>query len=104
VIRALLGLLVLLGIGTCAVAVPIGSRTTWQHLQRIWRADETQEMVREVETNAGPLVDKVRRGVEAGVKAATAPDAGPADDRAGRARGTIPDEQRARPDRVRTPR
>jgi hypothetical protein len=104
VIRALLGLVVLLGIGTCAVAVPIGSRTTWQHLQRIWRADETQEMVREVETNAGPLVDKVRRGVEAGVKAATAPDAGPVDERQDATAGTVPGPSRAAPDRVRKPR
>ena len=47
--------------------VPLGQRTLFGHVSNIWSADETQELVDGVKDSSGPLVDRVNRGVEAGL-------------------------------------
>ena len=47
--------------------VPLGQRTLFGHVSNIWSADETQELVDGVKDSSGPLVDRVKRGVEAGL-------------------------------------
>lgn len=47
--------------------VPIGERTLFGHVANIWGSDEAQELVESVKESSGPLVDRVKRGVEAGI-------------------------------------
>ena len=46
--------------------VPVGNRTLWGHISNIWEADQTKELVDGVKESSGPIVDKIKRSVEAG--------------------------------------
>ena len=59
---AFLGLFLLIGF-----TVPVGDRTLFGHVGNIWGSDEAQELVEGVKDSSGPLVDRVKRGVEAGL-------------------------------------
>jgi hypothetical protein len=60
--------------------VKIGEHTFFGHVSRIWRTEEAQDLVRGAKESAGPAVDKMKRGVKAGLDEATREnDAGPAD-------------------------
>jgi hypothetical protein len=50
--------------------VKLGSRTLFGHISRVWKADETQELVHGVKEKSGPALERVRRGVKAGIKEA----------------------------------
>jgi hypothetical protein len=50
--------------------VPLGKHTLFGHVQRIWKSDETQDLVEGTKEKAGPTIDRVKRGVEAGVSEA----------------------------------
>lgn len=65
---ALLGVFLLVGF-----TVPVGDRTLFGHVANIWSSDEAQELVEGVKDSSGPLVDRVKRGVEASL--ADQPDA-----------------------------
>ena len=70
---AFLGLFLLVGI-----TVPVGERTLFGHVANIWESDEAQELVEGVKDSSGPLVDRVKRGVEAGLSdEATEPTTSP---------------------------
>jgi hypothetical protein len=47
--------------------VPLGKYTLFGHIRRIWHTQETQDLVKGAEDTAKPVVDKVKRGVQAGV-------------------------------------
>jgi hypothetical protein len=66
---AFLGLFILVGL-----TVPVGQRTLFGHVSNIWASDQAQELVEGVKDSSGPLVDRVKRGVEAGLS-----DEAPAD-------------------------
>ena len=66
-IRALVTVVVLGGLVYCGATVELGSKTFFQHVAAIWQSNETQELVDGVKDKGGPLVEKVKRGVEAGV-------------------------------------
>lgn len=57
--------------------VKLGRRTFFGHVSAIWSTDEAQDMRKGLEEKAGPALDRVKRGVEAGIKAATREDGGP---------------------------
>lgn len=78
-IRSLITFVVLIVVIYVGATVKLGNRTFWQHVSRIWQSDETQELVEGVKEESGPMVDRISRGVKAGVKAAAtkSPDAGP---------------------------
>jgi hypothetical protein len=77
-IRAVIAFFILIVFVTCGAKVKLGERTLFQHVSRIWQTEETQEMVNGVKEKSGPVVDKVKRGVKAGLKEATRDrDAGP---------------------------
>lgn len=59
---AIVGALAYLG-----ATVKLGKRTFFGHVQAIWKTDEVQDLKKGVEEKAGPTVDKVKRGVKAGV-------------------------------------
>src|SRR5689334_21574424 len=51
--------------------VKMGQYTLFGHFARIWATPEAQDLVKGVRDGSGPAIDKVKRGVEAGVKEAT---------------------------------
>ncbi|MBL4635111.1 MAG: hypothetical protein JKY56_14660 [Kofleriaceae bacterium] len=59
---ALLGLFIFIGF-----TVPIGKRTLFGHIGNIWSSEATQELVDGVKDESGPFVDRVKRGVKAGM-------------------------------------
>jgi hypothetical protein len=90
VIRFVLLLLVAIFLVWCGTTVKLGEYTCAGHVKRIWNSEETQdfkegvkqkatsegtkELVRDIEDKAAPVVDKVKRGVKAGVKEVTESD------------------------------
>ena len=58
----------------CGATVKLGERTFFGHVRAIWATKEAQEMNKGIRDNAKPMIDKVKRGVEAGVREATKDD------------------------------
>lgn len=67
-LRLLLSLALLGGFVWFGATVPLGNHTLFGHVGRIWRADETQDLVEGARDTARPAVEKVRRGVEKGIE------------------------------------
>ena len=63
-----------------AVTVPLGKRTLWGHMRAIWATSEVQDLKNGVEEKAAPAVEKVKRGVKAGVDEAGKDDGSAAHD------------------------
>lgn len=76
-IRTLVALVALSAMAYCGATVDLGDHTFFEHVGRIWRTDETQQLVRGVQEESGPVVDRVKRGIEAGLDEAREADAGP---------------------------
>jgi hypothetical protein len=57
--------------------VKLGDHTLFGHVQRIWNTAEAQDLVKGAKEKAGPAVEKVKRGVKAGVAEAEKDDDGP---------------------------
>ncbi len=55
----------------CGATVKLGKRTFFQHVSAVWSTPEAQDMKNGIKEKAGPLVDKVERGVKAGYHEAT---------------------------------
>jgi hypothetical protein len=98
VIRGIIFLLVVGSLVWCGATVKLGKKTTFGHIQSIWKSDEAQDMVEGVKEKAGPLVDKAKRGVEAGVREATK------DDKAAPAPGAKPEAEVVTPGSETAPR
>ncbi len=76
-LRTLISLAILAAFVVCGATVKLGDRTLFEHVGRIWQSEEAQEMVDGVKKKSGPVVERVKRGVKAGVEAAQEPvDAG----------------------------
>jgi hypothetical protein len=71
VIRFLLWLVIAAALVWCGATVKLGKRTFFQHVEAIWSTPEAQDMKNGIEEKAGPMVDKVERGVKAGYHEAT---------------------------------
>lgn len=69
----IVGVLVFVG-----ATVPMGKRTFFGHVRAIWSTDEARDMRDGVGEKTAPVVDKVKRGVEAGVREATKDEPAPA--------------------------
>ncbi|MEZ4365474.1 MAG: hypothetical protein R2939_04190 [Kofleriaceae bacterium] len=78
-IRGLVWLLLVGGFVLVGATVPLGKRTLFGHVAAIWRTPEAAEMRDGIREKAGPTVERVKRGVAAGVEAAREGDATPAD-------------------------
>ncbi|MCE9578209.1 MAG: hypothetical protein K8W52_34100 [Deltaproteobacteria bacterium] len=96
--------LVVAGVLTwCGATVKLGKRTFFGHVSAIWNTPEAQDMKEGVVKEAGPLVDKVERGVKAGYREATdgSGSAGSgADGGAGSGSAEVSDDRTTPPDRV----
>lgn len=73
-IRSLILLALLCGLVVCGATVKVGDRTFFGHVERIWKSEETQNLVDGVREKSGPVLERVKRGVEAGVREATRDD------------------------------
>ncbi len=69
-LRTLITLACLAGLVYVGATVKLGSRTFFGHVSKIWESDETQELVEGVRDKSGPMVDKIKRGVKAGLEEA----------------------------------
>lgn len=74
-IRALLWLIAIGFVIYVGTSVQLGRRTLFGHVRAVWATDEMQEMKTGIEEKTTPLVDRAKRGIEAGVKAARNPAA-----------------------------
>ena len=70
-IRFILFLVIAAGLCYCGATVKLGKRTFFGHVRAIWHTEEVQELKDGVKETAGPAVNKVERGIKAGVKAAS---------------------------------
>ena len=86
-IRLLVFLAIAAGLAYCGATVPLGKRTFFGHVRAIWATDEVQELKQGVEDKAGPAVERVKRGVKAGIEAASGEGSGSAGS------GAVPAEQ-----------
>lgn len=66
-IRSIVYLIVFVAVIYFGTTVELGQRTLFGHVRNIWSADETQEMVKEIKKSSGPVVERVQRGVNAGL-------------------------------------
>ena len=57
-IRAIVLLLLLVGLGVAAVTVPLGKKTLWEHLQAIAQTEESQELVDGVKERARDVLQR----------------------------------------------
>lgn len=73
-IRSLFTLVVVAVLVLLGATVPLGKRTFFGHVSAIWRTQEAKDMREGVGEKAGPVVDKIERGVKAGVREATKDD------------------------------
>ncbi len=69
-IRFLLFLALAAALAYCGATVKLGKHTFFGHIRAIWHTEEVQDLKEGVKETAGPTVDRIERGVKAGVKAA----------------------------------
>lgn len=70
-IRLLVFLALAAGFVWFGSSVQIGKRTLFGHVRAIWATEEVQDLKNGVEQKAAPAVDRVKRGVKAGIEAAS---------------------------------
>jgi hypothetical protein len=70
-LRFLVYLALAIGLVWFATQVPLGKRTLVGHVRAIWHTSEVQELKDGVKEKAGPAVDRLERGINAGYHAAT---------------------------------
>jgi len=73
-IRLLVFLALAAGFVWFGSSVQIGKRTLFGHVRAIWATEEVQDLKHGVEEKAAPAVDRVKRGVKAGIEAASGDD------------------------------
>lgn len=73
-IRLLVFLALAAGFVWFGSSVQIGKRTLFGHVRAIWATEQVQDLKHGVEEKAGPAVDRVKRGVKAGIEAASGDD------------------------------
>lgn len=70
-IRFLVIVAIVVGLGVCGATVKLGNRTFFGHIRAIWATDEARDMRDGIKEKAGPVVDKIERGAKAGWNEAT---------------------------------
>lgn len=95
-IRTLVTLTILALLVYAATTVKLGERTFFGHVARIWSSDEAQELVDGVKETSGPVMEKVKRGVKAGLDEANRDDEAGASAGKDRSEPASPDRDRDR--------
>ncbi len=70
-IRFIVIVALVIALAYCGATVKLGRRTFFGHVRAIWATEEVQDLKNGVEQKAGPTMDRVKRGVKEGYKAAT---------------------------------
>jgi hypothetical protein len=68
VLKLLLWLGILGAVAFVGATVPLGKHTLFGHVRAIWATPEAREMRDGIKHETAPVVDKVKRGVEAGIR------------------------------------
>jgi len=76
VIRFILTLVIIAGLGYCGATVKLGDKTFFEHVRAIWHTPEAQDLKKGVEDTARPAVHKLEHGAAVGYHALTTDDAG----------------------------
>ncbi|HJZ87032.1 MAG TPA: hypothetical protein VKN99_17790 [Polyangia bacterium] len=63
-VRFLFWLAALGGFVWFGMTVPLGKKTLFEHVQSIWRTDQTQELVEGTKEAARPVIDKLARTLQ----------------------------------------
>ena len=69
-IRGLIFTTALVGFIYFGATVELGGRTLFGHVANVWSSEEAQEMVEGVKESGTPMMERLERGVRAGVRAA----------------------------------
>jgi hypothetical protein len=70
VIRLVIFLALAGALAYCGATVKLGKRTFFGHVRAIWHTEEVQDLKEGVKDTAGPTMNRLERGINAGVKAA----------------------------------
>jgi hypothetical protein len=70
-LRFLVYLAIAIGLVYFATTVQLGKHTLVGHVRAIWHTEEVKDLKDGVKEKAGPAVDRLERGVKAGVHAAS---------------------------------
>jgi hypothetical protein len=77
-VRSIITVVALLAFIIIGTTVPLGKHTLFGHIVRIWKSDEARDLVDGVKEKGEPVVDRVTKGVKAGLKEArSGGDGGP---------------------------
>jgi hypothetical protein len=87
-LRLIVFLALAIGLVWFGATVPLGKRTLFGHVRAIWATEEVQDLKHGVEEKAAPAVDRVKRGVKAGIAAAKDEDEGSAGSGSGSGSGS----------------
>lgn len=60
----------------CGATVKLGNKTLFGHIRSIWATEEVQQLKEGVREKAGPAMNRVKKGVQAGYNAMKDDDAG----------------------------
>lgn len=74
--RTIVWIVVIAAVLYFGATVKLGERSFFGHIKNIWSSDETQDMVKGIKESSGPMMDRVERGVKAGLEEARRSDAG----------------------------
>jgi hypothetical protein len=75
VIRFFITLVIIVALVVAGATVKLGKRTFFGHVSAIWKTDEAQDMKEGIKEKAAPAAEKLERGVKAGYREATKPEA-----------------------------
>jgi hypothetical protein len=64
-LRFLVSLSLLVGFIWFGMTVPLGQHTLFGHVSRIWKSDETQDLVKGTKEAARPAAQKIKKAVDA---------------------------------------
>jgi hypothetical protein len=76
VIKLIIFLALALALAYCGATVKLGKRTFFGHVRAIWATEEAQDLKHGVEEGVGPAAHRIKKGIQAGVKAMEDDDAG----------------------------
>ncbi len=76
-LRFLLLLAICAVLAYCGSTVKLGERTFFDHVRAVWSTDEAKDMRKGLEEKTGPALDRMKRGVKAGIEAAAGEDGQP---------------------------
>lgn len=69
-IRFFIALVIVGVLAWCGATVNLGKRTLFGHIHAVWSTPEAADLKEDLKKSAGPTAEKIKRGVEAGLREA----------------------------------